>query len=481
MAKTHRPPIITVLGHVDHGKTSLLDAIRSTNVQSGETGGITQHISAYQVKLQQQLVTFIDTPGHQAFTNLRARGGHLADIAILVVAADSGVQPQTIESISHIQKADLPFIVAINKTDLPDIDIQKIKTQLAEHQVMVEGFGGDTPIVQISALKKQNLDQLIETLLVLSELQELKADPQAVLEAVVIEARLDKHRGPLATLIVKNGTLKQGQKISALIDSQPQNNISGKVKSLKDWQGQKITSAPPSTPIQVLGFNHPPAAGSIVTAQSSVASFQDLIEAKPGITTSVPKEDHLNIILKADVLGSLEALSSSLPSSVQLISADTGNISESDILQAKNSQAHILGFRVNLDKSTQKLAQIEEIPVHTFDSIYHLLKKVKQLIKARQKPSKKQIIRGKAKILKIFDFGDYKVFGGKVIAGTIKLQDKVKLKNSPQTATISSLKQADQNVKSVDKGNQFGLIIKPELDIKPQNDIVFIQQNKDND
>ena len=472
MAKINRPPIVTVLGHVDHGKTTLLDTIRKTSVQSQETGGITQHITAYQVEIDDQLVTFIDTPGHQAFTNLRARGGSLADIVLLVVAADDGVQPQTKESIAHIKQADIPYMVVINKVDLPDVDIQKIKTQLAEEEVLVEGFGGDVPVVEVSAIKNKNLDELLETLLVLSELQELKADPQAILEATVVESQLDKRSGPLATLIIKNGSIEKNQEVSAIvgIDSE---QIDGKVKSLVDWKGDQASSLGPSSPAQILGFQKVPPAGSLVTQKESVDEFKDLLEAKKSdIDVGSPQEDKINIILKTDFLGSLEAISSSLPKETQLISASTGSITESDIMQAQTGNAKILGFRVEPNQSAKQLADIEKIQIYTFESIYDLLKKIDQIIESESSPQKEEVVNGKAKVIKTFDYDDYVVIGGKVSSGAIRHQDKIKVEGTDKGAVITSLKQGDQDVKMVKKGDEFGLICKPELDIKSGDVII---------
>ncbi len=472
MAKINRPPIVTVLGHVDHGKTTLLDTIRKTSVQSQETGGITQHITAYQVKIEDQLVTFIDTPGHQAFTNLRARGGNLADIALLVVAADDGVQPQTKESITHIKQAGIPYIVAINKVDLPDVDIQKIKTQLAEEEVLVEGFGGDVPVVEISALKNKNLDELLETLLVLSELQELKADPQAILEAIVVESQLDKRSGPLATLIIKNGSIEKNQEVSAIVGINSE-QINGKVKSLLDWKADQVSKLGPSSPAQILGFQKVPPAGSLVTQKESVDEFKDLLESsKSDIDVGSPQEDKINIILKTDFLGSLEAISSSLPKETQLISASTGSITESDIMQAQTGNATILGFRVQPNRSAKQLADIEEIPIFTYKSIYDLLKKVKQLIESESSPQKEEVVNGKADVIKIFDYNDYQVIGGKISSGAIRYQDKIKVEGTEKGSIIISLKQGDQDVKMVKKGDEFGLICKPELDIKSGDVII---------
>lgn len=476
-ASVSRPPIIAVLGHVDHGKTSLLDAIRSTNVQAGESGGITQHIGSYQVVFNNQLVTFIDTPGHAAFTAMRARGGQIADLAILVVAADDGVMPQTKESISHINSAGIPFIVALNKIDLPDSQPDRIKGQLAEAGVLVEGYGGNVPIVEVSATKKTNLDQLLETLLLLAEIQELKADPEGILEAVVIESNLDKNQGPLATVIVKNGTLITGQAITTVPTNQKDPVILGKTKALSDWQGSQITSALPSTPCQILGFSKVPQVGSVVTNVGSATELKTRLvtTATSEITSDAADETKKNIILKTDVVGTLEAITSNLPEKIHLIHAGTGPISESDVLLADTSSARVYGFRVKPTPSAKKLAQIEKVSLKTFDTIYDLLDTLKDLSNKALADLQKETINGEANILKIFDLPDFRVYGCKVITGSIRTGDTIhlqRLDGTVKNATITSLKIGTKDVQRVSPEQEFGAIITPVLDAKPGDTII---------
>lgn len=459
-----RPPIVAVLGHVDHGKTSLLDAIRSTNVAAKESGGITQHIGAYQVLHQERLLTFIDTPGHAAFTAMRARGGQVADIAVLVVAADDGVMPQTRESISHINQAGIPFVVALNKIDLPDSDPIKIKGQLAEAGVLVEGFGGNVPLVEVSAKNHLNLDLLLENILLLADLQELSADPQGLLEAIVIESSLSKNQGPLATVIVKNGTILPGDHLLTVGSLIP-----AKAKALKDWRGQNLNDAPPSSPAQILGFTLVPPVGSIITHKDSI----DLLKDKLAPTSPTQLDHHhetagLNLILKADVVGTLEAIISSLPEGLNLIHAGTGAINESDILLADTSDSLIIGFRVTPTPSAKKLAQIEKIRLNLFDTIYDLLDELKNLSHTDRLSKLEETILGEGSILKIFDLPAFRVFGTKVTSGTFKTNDKVHLKRQDGTtknAVITSLKVGPKDVTKVSEG-EFGAILNPPLDAK---------------
>jgi len=472
-----RPPIIAVLGHVDHGKTSLLDAIRQTNVAAGESGGITQHIGAYQVAFNNQLITFIDTPGHAAFTAMRARGGQTADLAILVVAADDGVMPQTKESISHINSAGIPFVVALNKTDLPGVQVDRVKGQLAEADVLVEGFGGNVPIVEISATKKINIDKLLEVLLLLAELQELKADTKGTLEAVVIESNLDKHQGPLATIIVKNGSLKPGESITTVPTNLKDNPITGKTKALTDWQGQSLPIATPSTPCQVLGFSSVPPVGSIITHQDTLSELKTKLQQTTSseINSSPADETSQNIILKTDVVGTLEAISGSLPEKIHLLHAGTGAISESDVLLAGTSAARIYGFRTKPTPSAKKLAQIDKVSIQTFETIYDLLDNLKELSNKTLSEQQRETVNGEATILKIFNLPELTVFGCHLDSGTIKVGDKIHLQRadgSSKNAIITSLKIGTKDVQKVSLNQEFGATITPVLDAKASDKII---------
>lgn len=472
-----RPPIIAVLGHVDHGKTSLLDAIRSTNVQAGETGGITQHIGAYQIVYNHHPLTFIDTPGHAAFTSMRARGGQTADLAILVVAADDGVMPQTKESIAHINSANIPYIVALNKIDLPQAQTDRVKTQLVEAGVLVEGYGGNVPIVEVSATRKTNLDLLLENLLLLAELQELKADPEGTLEAIVIESTLDKHQGPLATVILKNGSLAPGQDITTVPNKPQETPLSGRVRALTDWQGQPVPKAIPSTPCRILGFSQVPPVGSIITHKHSLSQFSTKTQhiTQTEINSLSSDQSQQGILLKTDVVGTLEAISHNLPEKIHLVHAGAGAISESDILLAQTSSVPVYGFRTKPTPSAKKLAQIEHIPIHTFDTIYDLLDHLQLLSTKTISKHQQETINGQATIIKIFNLPQSTVFGCKSDSGVIKTGDQVHLKRSDgssKNARITSLKIGSKDVSKVSPSQEFGLVLTPQLDAKPGDQII---------
>lgn len=459
-----RPPIVTVLGHVDHGKTTLLDNIRNTHVQLSETGGITQHIGAYQVKKNNRLITFIDTPGHAAFSAMRARGGQVADLAILVVAADDGVKPQTQESIDHINKAGIPFIVAINKVDLPQADVEKTKTQLAQHNVLVEGFGGNIPVVEISAKKGTNIDKLLETLLILADLEELTADPSAPWQAIVIESELDRKIGPLATVIVKNGTLRVGDAITL-----PEQTKSSKIRSLLDFNGQAIKQASPSTPVQILGFNSVPAVGTIITANGSQLEKPTAQKVKTQTEIEIP------VILKADTIGTLEAIADALPPEYKIIDSSTGAIAESDILLADTTSASIFGFRVTTTASAKKLAKIENVSVKTFASIYDILDEANDTIAKKQEQLDQPQPTAAAKVLKIFNIATSQIIGARIVEGEFTLNQSIQIFRNQKPlsqAKIVSLRIGNQDQTSVTTGQECGLILKPSLDIKPDDVII---------
>jgi len=459
-----RPPIITILGHVDHGKTTLLDKIRSSHVAAKESGGITQHIAAYQVEYQGRRLTFVDTPGHAAFSAMRKRGGLIADIAILVVAADDGIMPQTRESIEHIKVAKIPFIVAVNKIDLEGVNIQKIKTQLAEMGEYVEGFGGNIPFVEISAKTGKNLDTLLETLILLADIQELKDNSEEIPTAVVIESKTDPRKGPLATLIVKSGIFYGKQ---ALYQSSGESI--GKIRALFDFQGQEITQAPPSTPIQIIGFEKPLNVGDIITTDPC---FQlDISFCQPlSCISSKSADTCLNLIIKTDVLGSLEAIFSSLPEGVNLISSGAGQVTESDIHLAQAENALIICFNTKADSSIKKLAQVESVQIISFKIIYELLDYLVDTLKKRQLIQSQAIEIGQVKIIRVFCFDDKTVYGCVVISGKFRLGDLV------ESAKIVSLQIGKKPINEVKKGEEFGLILDPQLDFK-EGDVIKSHSN----
>lgn len=471
MANTKRPPIVTILGHVDHGKTSILDAIRHTQVQLHETGGITQHIGAYQITFQNQLITFIDTPGHQAFSAMRARGGSVADIAILVVAADDGVMPQTKESIAHINHAKIPFIVAINKIDIPGVNTQTIKSQLAEAGVFVEGYGGSVPVVEVSAKVGTNLDLLLETILLLADMNELVADPDTDPQAIIIESGIDRFKGALATLVVKNGTFTNGLDIVALNQAgDPTVTATGKIRAMISYDGKTVTSAPPSTPIQILGFVKVPPVGSPVVTASFAKAFtgsrQDL--KKP----NQAKAGEYPVIIKADVAGTLEAITGNLPEGIAIIFADTGAVNESDILLAITTKAKIIAFRSNVVPSAKKLAKVEHIDILNYATIYELFDDLKLRL-AQNHKEPEEIILGQAKVLKIFNQPELVIIGANVTSGKLSIGDQIKIAGKPElTTTISSLKIGHADQKEVKKDQEFGFVTSTKLDIKPGDVII---------
>lgn len=458
MANLGRPPVITVLGHVDHGKTSLLDRIRQANVAGRELGGITQAIGAYQIDHQGQKLTFIDTPGHAAFSAMRARGGKVADVAILVIAADDGVMPQTKESIDHIKAASIPYVVAVNKIDLPTTNILKVKSDLAEVGEYVEGYGGNIPLVEISAKTGQGIDQLLENVLLLAELEELKDTGKEPTSAVVIESQLHPHKGPLATLLVKTGKL-------ALKDDLFSGPAKiGKVRSLVSASGENLNLATPSTPVQVLGLESVPSVGNLITTvpgQADVTAAPTVL----GKTTTSTEVKQANVLIKADVAGSLEAILGSLPENVKIISSGVGGVTESDIQLAVGNGAVIVCFNVKAAGTVAKLASVEKVTVVSFGIIYELFDYLKELVEAVQKEGWVEVV-GEVKVLKTFPFNHQIVYGCLVTSGKIRLGDKI------GESKIASLRVGKEAVKEAKKDTECGLILEPQLDYKTGDVII---------
>lgn len=453
-----RPPIVAVLGHVDHGKTSLLDYIRKSRIAQGEAGGITQSIGAYQVQTKDQKITFIDTPGHQAFSKMRQRSGFVADLVVLVVAVDDGVMPQTQESITHIKNASVPFIVAINKIDLSSANIERVYDQLAKEGVLVESRGGQVVAVPVSAKTGQGIDELLEMILLVGEIAELRTDPSGPLEAYVIESNLTRG-GAEATILVKNGTLKVGDQITV-------EGLQAKLKALVDDKGVRLSSAGPSTPVKVLGFSKVPPIGAKVSSQEVTPVA---VPAKTAIKVSLPTDEgKMKLFLKADSLGSLEALVGSLPSEVLVIHGEVGNINESDIFSAKTSGASVLGFRVKANLSVKKLAEEEGVKIKTFEIIYELLETLeKELLDEAVREEIK--ILGKAEIIAEFPFGTGRIAGCRVTEGRIAKNDQLELKRDEITlgqVRIASMKHASEEIKLAEKGSEFGAILKTDLDFR---------------
>ena len=460
-----RPPVVTILGHVDHGKTSILDHIRHSSVQQSEEGGITQAIGAHQVSHQNKLITFIDTPGHEAFTSMRSRGGQIADLAVLVIAADDGVMPQTKESVKHIKKAGIPYVVAINKIDLPDAQSDKVKTGLSELGEYVEGFGGNIPFIEISAKTGKGIDKLLEIILLLTELEELvDTSNQKPALGIVIESQLDPQKGPLATLLVKQGTFKKSDSLFA------QQFPYGKIRTMTSAKGENLQIATPSTPIQILGLSQTPPVGEIIgnkTFDSKKTKISSVLERS---IVQIDSEKP-TVIIKADVQGSLEAIIDNLQDKTNIVNCGVGNITESDIDLAAVNNAHILGFNVKMRSSVSKFAQVEKVIFKNFTIIYHLFEFVDELIESTKTPPPPEE-KGSAKIIKIFEVNGQKILGAVVVSGKISLNDFIN-----QRHKVISLQTGKDQVKEVKKDQEFGMLLDPELDIKLGDTIISYKEN----
>ncbi len=485
----NRPPIITVMGHVDHGKTSVLDTLRSANVVSGEFGGITQHIGAYQIENQSNRLTFIDTPGHAAFTEMRARGSKLTDIVVLVVAANDGVKPQTIESIKHAKAANVPIVVAINKCDLPDADPQKVKNQLLEHELISEDLSGDTLMVEMSAKTKLNLDKLIEAIILQAEILDLKTDFESKATGIVLESKIDVGRGPVATIIVTTGSLKKGDFFVSGLRW-------GKVRAIINDKGQNVNEALPSTPVEILGINGAAKAGDdfIVLENEKEAktlSENRAKESKDGKNplTLATKEsaftdkstEELNLIIKSDVHGSSEAIKNAISLikheevRPKIILADIGMVTETDVTLAKASNAVLIAFNVKPSKEAKKLAENEKINISSYNIIYEVLDFVKKRMSGLLAPDVEEKITGTAQILEIFKVsGAGKVAGSKVTDGEINSNSDVRIIRDGTiifTGKVGSLFREKNQVKQVNNGQECGIALKDYMDFQ-KNDTI---------
>ena len=490
-----RPPVVTVMGHVDHGKTSLLDAIRSANVVSGEAGGITQHIGAYQVEKDGRLISFIDTPGHEAFTSMRARGAQITDIAILVVAADDGVMPQTIESINHAKAAEVPIIVAVNKIDKPNADPSKVKTELLQHEVFVESMGGETLEVEVSATEGTNLDKLLEAINLQSELLDLKANPDRPGEGTVVEARLDKGRGPLATVLISRGTLRTGDIVIA-------GDEWGKVRALLDDRGNTIDEATPSTPVEVLGLNGAPAAGDRIGVVENEARAREISEYRQRLSrekavakaagsrgsleqmmTQLQATDvsEAAIVLKADVQGSSEAISQALEKLnteevvARVVHSGVGAITESDVALAAASNAPILAFNVRANKQARDLAEAEGIEIRYYSINYDLVDDIKSVMSGMLAPERRETFLGYAEILEVFNVSKVgKVAGCRITEGKVERGSGVRLLRDNvviHQGKLSTLKRFKDEVAEVPGGQECGMAFENYQDIR-QGDVI---------
>ena len=488
-----RPPVVTVMGHVDHGKTSLLDSLRDASVVNSEHGGITQHIGAYQVNVNDKnLITFIDTPGHAAFTEMRARGSKITDIVILVVAANDGIKPQTIEAIQHAKAAQVPIIVAINKCDLPDADPTKVRNQLLEHELIVEEMGGDVLSVEISALKKTNLDKLKELILLQSEILDMKADPSIAAAGVVVESRLDKGRGPVSTVLIVKGTLKKGD----LFVSGASN---GKVRAIYNYKGDLINEAGPSTPVEIVGFQGAPNAGDDFVVVENDSKVEEIVEyrqqeiknkklagnKKTDIFGESDPEEEYNIILKTDVNGSLEALANAIEKikieniKTKIILSAVGPITETDVTLAKASNAILLGFNIRPNKEAKDLARSYKLEILYFNIIYEALDHITKKISGLLAPETEEQGQGTCEVLEVFSVSKAgKVAGVKVTEGEIKNNSELRLLRDGAvvyTGKVNSLFREKNEAKEVKAGLECGVSIKDFNDIKKGDVIEFFK------
>ncbi len=485
----NRPPIVTVMGHVDHGKTSVLDVLRSANVVSGEFGGITQHIGAYQIESQDNKLTFIDTPGHAAFTEMRARGSKLTDVVVLVVAADDGVKPQTVESIKHAKAANVPIVVAINKCDLPEADPQKIKNQLLEHELIAEDLSGDTLMVEISTKTKQNLDKLVESIILQAEILDLKTDYESKATGIVLESKIDVGRGPVANIIVTTGTLKRGDFFVSGLKW-------GKVRAIINDKGKNINEALPSTPVEILGINGAAKAGddfivldtekeaktlSENRAQESKDGKNPLSFATQDSAFSDKSTEELNLIIKSDVHGSSEAIKNAISQikhdevKPKIILSDIGMVTETDVTLAKASNAVLIAFNVKPSKEAKKLAENEKIKISSYNIIYEVLDYIKQRMSGLLAPDVQEKITGTAQILEIFKVsGAGKVAGSKVTEGEINSTSDVRIIRDGAiiyTGKVSTIFREKNQVKQVSDGQECGITVKDYMDFQ-KNDTI---------
>ncbi len=497
-----RAPVVVVMGHVDHGKTSLLDYIRKTKVVEGESGGITQHIGAYQVEYKDRKITFLDTPGHEAFSTIRAQGARVTDVAILVVAADEGIKPQTIEAIELVRAAGVPFVVAITKIDKPEANIQRVERELAAHDIITEKWGGKDVIVEVSANTGQGVDDLLELVLLQADLQELKAPKEGPASGTIIETRHDPKVGVLATLLVQQGLLSIG-------DSFVVGDKHGKVKSMADAIGKRIKSAGPSVPVEVTGFSAQPSAGEQLQVVESEKEARQLAHQRSKKTTSrrvsvktsdlsrlssqirAARSSNLNIVIKADVQGSLEAIKNQIAQiktdkgKINVISEGLGNISEADILSAvgekdlgAGEKAFIVGFKVDVSAPARKMAKKDDIKILTYDVIYELTDDLTKILLASIQPEKIEMSVGKATVLKIFrDTRNEKIVGMKVIKGKVQKGDLARFTRGEEVVGeggIKLIKRLQQEVAEAEAGDDFGFQITTTAKIKPDDSAEFI-------
>ncbi len=488
-----RPPVVTILGHVDHGKTSLLDAIRQTDVAAGEAGGITQHIGAYQVERKGRLITFLDTPGHAAFTQMRARGAQGADVVILVVAADDGVMPQTREAIAHAKAARVPIIVALNKVDKANSNPELVKKQLAEQELVPDEWGGNTMVIPVSAKQKQGIDDLLEGVLLVADNADIRANPQGKVIGTVIEAELDKSKGVMATLLVQNGTLESGSIVVA-------GTSHGRLRALNDFKGKPIKKAGPSTPVLVMGLSDVPSAGDVFQvietekeARTIVAERLEAAKTQAQSRKKMTLEDvfanvkageaqALNLIVKADVQGSLDPIVTELNKlgegeiGVKIIYSETGNIGENDIMLASASKAIIIGFNVQADVSARRVAEKEGVDIRLYEIIYRMTEDIEKALNGMLEPVVKEKVLGRAQVLAVFTASKFgKVAGCKVTDGELRRNAKARLFRGTDIVyegDMGSLRHEKEDVKEIKQGYECGVGFKSFNDIQAGDQLV---------
>jgi len=489
----NRAPVVTILGHVDHGKTSLLDVIRKTNVAAGEAGGITQHIGAYQVEMKGRPITFLDTPGHAAFTAMRARGAQGADIVILVVAADDGVMPQTREAIAHAKAAQVPIVVALNKMDKANANPERVKQQLAEQELVPDDWGGNTMVIPVSAKQKQGIDDLLEAILLVADNTDIRANPNGRVIGTVIEAELDKTKGVVATLLVQNGTLKAGDIIVA-------GTAYGRLRALFDFRGKPVKKAGPSTPVRVMGLNDVPAAGDLFRVVNSDKEARDIVnqrlEAQKQTQQAAKKaslEDlfaayqagearELNLIVKADVQGSLEPIMMELEKlgqgeiGVKVLYAETGNIGENDVMLASASKAIIIGFNTQADVAARRLAEAEGVSIRLYDVIYRMTEDIEKALKGMLEPELSEKVIGRADVLAVFSISKVgKVAGCRVREGELRRNARVRLLRKGEIlfeGEMASLKHEKEDVREMRTGFECGVGLRNFHDIEVGDELV---------
>jgi len=483
----NRPPVVTILGHVDHGKTSLLDAIRQTDVAAGEAGGITQHIGAYQVESKGRVITFLDTPGHAAFTQMRARGAQGADIVVLVVAADDGVMPQTREAIAHAKAARVPIIVAMNKIDKANANPERVKQQLAEQELVPDEWGGNTMVIPVSAKQKQGIDDLLEGILLVADNTSIKANPNGKVIGTVIEAELDKSKGTMATLLIQNGTLESGDIVVA-------GTTHGRLRALSDYKGKPVKKAGPSTPVAVMGLNEVPSAGDLFEVVDSekearliVAERLALAKSQAQTKKKVSLEDlfanvqsgeakELNLIVKADVQGSLDPIVSELNKlgegeiGIKVLYSETGNIGDNDVMLASASNAIIIGFNVQADVSARRVAEKEGVDIRLYEIIYRMTEDIEKALNGMLEPETKEKIIGRAQVLAVFAASKFgKVAGCRVTDGELRRNAKIRLYRGTDIlyeGDLSSLRHEKEDVREVREGYECGVGFKNFNDIQ---------------